>query len=276
MYRIGEFSKIVGITTKTLRYYDAEGILSPTYRDKETGYRLYSETDIEKASIIADMRKFNFTISEMKDALRGIKTQDDFNDYLCEKIAITREQIDHYTQLISDIQEHLKQNLSTEEPHFRGDYTVSEVAFPGIKVAALRFKGQYHEIGQYYERLYKIVKNRASGMPVTCYYTLEYSDPADIEVCVPVTENVISDNVTTKKLFCDRALKVVHVGDYDKLNFAYRALFNFANEHCLTYTTPLIEIYKKGYGTTMAGNPQKYVTEIYLPVVKKSSQAIKE
>jgi DNA-binding transcriptional MerR regulator len=55
MYRIGEFSKIVGITTKTLRYYDAEGILSPTYRDKETGYRLYSETDIEKASIIADI-----------------------------------------------------------------------------------------------------------------------------------------------------------------------------------------------------------------------------
>ena len=85
MYKIGEFSKIVGITTKTLRYYDAEGILSPANRDKETGYRLYSETDIEKASIISDMRKFNFTISEMKDALRSIENRDDFNDYLTEK-----------------------------------------------------------------------------------------------------------------------------------------------------------------------------------------------
>ncbi len=42
MYKIGEFSQIVGITTKTLRYYDAEGILPPAYRSAENGYRFYS------------------------------------------------------------------------------------------------------------------------------------------------------------------------------------------------------------------------------------------
>ena len=149
MYKIGEFSKIVGITTKTLRYYDAEGILSPANRDKETGYRLYSETDIEKASIISDMRKFNFTISEMKDALRSIENRDDFNDYLTEKIAITREQIDRNTQLITDIQEHLKHSISEESTPYEWEYTVSEVDFPAMKVATLRFEGAYHEIGQY-------------------------------------------------------------------------------------------------------------------------------
>ena len=194
MYKIGEFSKIVGITTKTLRYYDAEGILSPANRDKETGYRLYSETDIEKASI------------------------------------------------------------------------VSEVDFPAMKVATLRFEGAYHEIGQYYERLYKIVKNRVAGVPITCYGSLEYSDRAHIEVCVPVTETINTEGVVTKNLCARRALRVVHIGNYDKLNFAYRALFDYANEHRLSYTAPLIEVYKKGYGTTMAGNPQKYLTEIYLPI----------
>lgn len=73
MYKIGEFSKIIGITTKTLRYYDAEGILSPSYRSSENGYRFYSEADMKKAEMIIEMRKFNFTISEMKDALRNIQ-----------------------------------------------------------------------------------------------------------------------------------------------------------------------------------------------------------
>ena len=80
MYKIGEFSKIIGITTKTLRYYDAEGILSPSYRSSENGYRFYSEADMKKAEMIIEMRKFNFTISEMKDALRNIQNKDDFTE----------------------------------------------------------------------------------------------------------------------------------------------------------------------------------------------------
>lgn len=35
MYRIGEFSKITQLSKKTLRYYDEEGLLSPSYRDQE-------------------------------------------------------------------------------------------------------------------------------------------------------------------------------------------------------------------------------------------------
>ena len=99
---------------------------------------------------------------------------------------------------------------------------------------------------------------------------LVYQSPAtalwNIEVCVPVTETINTEGVVTKNLCARRALRVVHIGNYDKLNFAYRALFDYANEHRLSYTAPLIEVYKKGYGTTMAGNPQKYLTEIYLPI----------
>lgn len=51
MYKIGEFSQIVGLTTKTLRYYDKEGILSPSYRNKETRYRFYSEIDVSSDTV---------------------------------------------------------------------------------------------------------------------------------------------------------------------------------------------------------------------------------
>lgn len=268
MYKIGEFSQIVGLTTKTLRYYDKEGILSPSYRNKETGYRFYSEIDVEKADLIADMRKFNFTISEMKDALRNIRNRDDFADYLIEKASITQDLIDRYTQLISEIKEYLNRYNYSEKNQYAEEYVVSETELPNMKIAGIRFKGQYHEIGSYFEKLYGIINNQAVGSPVTCYFSLEYSEQADIEVCVPILERVTTAGVICKNLIGGKALCVTHVGKYEGLKLAYRALFDYANRKHLEYTMPLIEIYRKGYGTTMEGNPDKYITEIYLLLKK--------
>ena len=38
-YKIGEFSKLVGISVKTLRYYDECGVLKPSKIDTFTGCR---------------------------------------------------------------------------------------------------------------------------------------------------------------------------------------------------------------------------------------------
>ena len=45
MYQISQFSKISGLTGKALRYYDEQGMLKPSYRDKNTLYRYYDEND---------------------------------------------------------------------------------------------------------------------------------------------------------------------------------------------------------------------------------------
>ena len=41
MYKIGDFSIMSKTTIKTLRYYEKEKLLIPTYVDKFTGYRYY-------------------------------------------------------------------------------------------------------------------------------------------------------------------------------------------------------------------------------------------
>ena len=41
-YRIGEFARLSGVPIKTLRYYDAIGLLSPATVDARTQYRLYA------------------------------------------------------------------------------------------------------------------------------------------------------------------------------------------------------------------------------------------
>ena len=52
MYKIGEFSKLVDLSIKTLRYYDEIGILSPKVIDRFTGYRYYNDDRILECEMI--------------------------------------------------------------------------------------------------------------------------------------------------------------------------------------------------------------------------------
>lgn len=47
---------------------------------------------------------------------------------------------------------------------------------------------------------------------------------------------------------------------------AYKAILDYAGEHDLKCLTPSREIYLKGPGMIFKGNPNKYVTEIIIPI----------
>lgn len=65
MYRIGEFSKIVGISVRTLRYYDEQGILKPNETDNFTKYRYYSDENILECELIKLLKSVDFTLNEI-------------------------------------------------------------------------------------------------------------------------------------------------------------------------------------------------------------------
>lgn len=49
---IGEFSKLSGMSIKSLRYYDRIGILKPVYVSEDTSYRYYSRKQLSLTSLI--------------------------------------------------------------------------------------------------------------------------------------------------------------------------------------------------------------------------------
>ena len=65
MYKIGEFSKIVDIPVRTLRYYDEYGILKPSEVDNFTGYRYYSDENILECHLIKLLKSLDFTLEEI-------------------------------------------------------------------------------------------------------------------------------------------------------------------------------------------------------------------
>lgn len=65
MYKIGEFSKIVNMSVRTLRYYDEINILKPGYVDNFSNYRYYTEENISEANLITILRSVGFSLEEI-------------------------------------------------------------------------------------------------------------------------------------------------------------------------------------------------------------------
>lgn len=54
---IGAFAKLAGLTASALRFYDDAGLLQPEQVDPITGYRLYSESQLARATLLRQLRE---------------------------------------------------------------------------------------------------------------------------------------------------------------------------------------------------------------------------
>ena len=64
-YRIGEFAKLSGVSTKTLRFYDEVGLLRPTFVDPLTRYRLYSPAQLQDLAAIRALKDLGASLREI-------------------------------------------------------------------------------------------------------------------------------------------------------------------------------------------------------------------
>lgn len=67
-YTIKEVSEMMNLSIPTLRYYDKMGLL-PGLERKESGYRVFSDVDIEMLKIIDSFKKAGFQIKDIQNYL---------------------------------------------------------------------------------------------------------------------------------------------------------------------------------------------------------------
>ena len=65
---IGEVARAVGVATTTLRYYEREGLLSPTDRSR-AGYRLYDDEAVQRLEFIRAAQAVGFTLDDIRALL---------------------------------------------------------------------------------------------------------------------------------------------------------------------------------------------------------------
>lgn len=100
MYRIGEFSQIIELPIKTIRYYDEIGILKPNFVDPFTKYRMYDLENLEDCKKIILLKRFGFTLEEIKTMLKGSISEQILEDKQLE----LQEEIREKQQIVYEIE----------------------------------------------------------------------------------------------------------------------------------------------------------------------------
>jgi len=88
----GEIAKKMGVTVRTMQYYDKHGILPPS-SESEGGLRLYTNKDIVRLMQIQSMKHLGFSLKDIKTRLPSIDTPEEMSNILTEQAKGIREKI---------------------------------------------------------------------------------------------------------------------------------------------------------------------------------------
>ncbi|GEC03451.1 MerR family transcriptional regulator [Streptomyces spinoverrucosus] len=113
--QIGEVAERTGLSLRTIRHYEEVGLVIPSARSKG-GFRLYTETDVERLMVIRRMKPLDFSLEEMRDLL-------DITDRLAatddppagEERERLRERLDSYRKVADARCETLRARLEMAE-----------------------------------------------------------------------------------------------------------------------------------------------------------------
>ena len=110
MYKISDFSKRVGISIQTLRYYDKISLLKPSYTNNFTGYRYYTDDQINKIKIINYLKEIDLSLEEIDLYL---KTND---------INIIENKKNKFKEKMNLINDFLKNGVNSMYKIYESDY----------------------------------------------------------------------------------------------------------------------------------------------------------
>ncbi|HHW48773.1 MAG TPA: MerR family transcriptional regulator [Clostridiaceae bacterium] len=120
-YTISRLAEIAGISTRTLRYYDEFGLLSPA-RISSNGYRIYSQKEVDRLQQILFYRELGVPLDEIKKILssKDFDRQAALESHL-SALRAKRKQLD---LLISNVEKTIKASrgeiIMSDQEKFEG------------------------------------------------------------------------------------------------------------------------------------------------------------
>ncbi len=278
LLQIGELARLGGVSVKALRFYDDQGLLRPEHVDPKTGYRYYTLDQAATLAIITNLRFVDFSISEISHILNAGD-----GDSGSVKSAIEEKQ----------------KTLERERATLAGRIKIAKILAqasasgyvtpPTLKLTRLEPQRVYSvqrkvpHLGAPVTEMFEAAETRAAEekarAPLAPF--LIFHDRPDqeadleVEVCIPVTEEMQeAESVKTIK-GADIACTVVYAGGYFKTETLFAQMIGWIEHAGLQPSGPLREVYHR-FGADqesyrlpkkmLAQSSRDFLTELQIPL----------
>lgn len=251
LFRIGEVTKILGVSRKTLLNYEALGLLSPAVKDNESGFRYYTADNMTQIRSIRSLQSIGLSLKEVADYYYDA----DNAERCLQRLLELRAALDRNIQM-----------LQVRSTH-RGDLTVRSTILPqqvcfcrrrqcrDVAEAAVALRDTY------------IAAARTGQMSLTGRMFTVRMDPdpdnLDLLCCIPVHD---SFHGPERMEFGETAaLYVYYRGPYEGTGDAVRALTDYMEAHKIRPGGPFRSIYLEG-PPNRGSNSSDYITQVAVPL----------
>lgn len=115
---VGEVAKRMGVTVRTLQYYDKEGVLSPS-SESAGGRRLYTDKDLIKLHQILSFKSLGFSLEDIKNRLISLDNPSNVANVLAQQANDIQKKIEHLSESLKAIEQLKAEVLQMQSVDFK-------------------------------------------------------------------------------------------------------------------------------------------------------------
>jgi len=275
MYSISQFSKLTRLSPRMLRHYDKIDLLKPQTIGPMNNYRYYSDSQVGTAIEIIKLKKYDFSLEEIKDILNN----DDlfFKKMVEEKINLISESIRIKTDILEEMEMCLKEGIvSINEIN---TYNILYGMVQEQSVIKMRRSISIDQIDSAIDELYDYSsKNNLFPVntPAASFLGDEYNDKKlDVEIFIPIRTKLIEklnnkesiaeiikdkNEIEIHKIPSHKVVSTIHMGNYEEIGLAYQAIEKWIEESNFTPTGFTYEVYLRGAESIVS--EKDFVTQV--------------
>jgi len=228
---IGEFAKLMRVSTHQIRYYEEKAVLFPSNID-ENGYRMYGLNEIYILSHILLLRKLNIPVANIKECFQSYE-KEQYTELLKNSISDLDK---HINQLI-ELREFTKNIIDkSQNINFSKDkYTVKSLENRKVKQI---YKANYAKAFSP-KHFYKNIVNKGDYLNLYEADLITLYDDTDIYVCI----NADASTEYIHELMAGEYLCFTFLSDSDEeFQNTINMFFKYAKENHINITGKLIVI----------------------------------
>ncbi|MBR7132317.1 MAG: MerR family transcriptional regulator [Clostridia bacterium] len=251
LFQIGEVTKIMGVTRKTLLVFEDMGLLTPAVKDEESGYRYYSADNMTQIRAIRSLQALGLSLKEVAE-------------YYYDT-----ENIDAHLKRLMDLRSALDKNIQMLQVRAakQGDLTVRKTTLPRQVCFCRHYECENVVVAANVLRDTYIAAARTGKMAMLGrMFTMRVSlptDKLDLMCCIPVEDDF--EGAERIEFPETPALCIYYRGPYEGTATAIKALMAYVKENNIEITGSFRSIYMEG-PPNRGKNSDDYITQVAVPI----------